>query len=812
MIAAPRFLRPVWLCLAAAALFTPKAMSAATFTVTNTAPSGPGSLQHALIEANATGGLDTVNFNIPPTDPGYDPETGVCTIRLTSALGIASPVLIDGFTQPGAQQSGSLPGDGLKLQLKIVLHFDYGGPDALGLYLVHGSDRSTIRGLVFKGLSGAGSSLLVLDSTLHNVISRNFFGTDAAGNEADGSGAPHTAAEIGIRTTFSAQFNQFTGNLFAGRTMTGFEGSNSTIRGNFFGTNPAGTAAQPLKQGLSLIARNTVGGGTPFDRNILVSDRGRFTISVPADSPGDNFIYGNYIGTDVTGTAALGANCGGVLIAAPRGSNVSGAPSAQSNGNVISGNALGGVRIAGGSGYIANNLIGLSADRKQPLPNGFGVEVHNGSAASGSELRSGIDGNVIAFNAGPGIVLGPGARSRIHGNSIYQNNGLGIDLGGDGPTPNDEGDADSGANNLQNYPEITSVVRRDGQVTVTGRHTGQFNPSPYIFVNIFADRAADPSGFGEARYFLGSILILRTDDQGNASFSDTFECPADAAVISATAMDRDGNASEFSPAVPIPGAPAALANISTRAPVLTDERVVIGGFIVAGAEPKRILVRAIGPALRERGIARPLEDPMLELYSGGTLIDANDNWQERQQREIEASGLAPTNAAEPTILRTLAPGHYTFIARGKDQTTGVALVEAYDVDRAADATLLNISTRAHVGSGEQVMIAGFIIQPETGRDVRAAVRGIGPSLASQGVTGALADPTLEVHDANGSAIANNDDWKERQQAELEQAGLAPAADREAALIASFPPGLYTAVLRGSGETTGVALVEIYKLD
>lgn len=790
----------------------PLSLTAATFVVTNTNDSGAGSFVQALVAANATSDSDTINFNIPLTDPGCDRDTGVCTIRLSSAVGIASPVIIDGFTQPGAQQTGSLPGEGLKLDLKIVLHFEHGGPEAIGLYLAHGSDRSTLRGLVFNGLSGAGSSLLVLDRTLYNSISRNYFGTDARGNEGDSNGAPRTRAEIAIRTTSSTQHNDINGNLFAGRTTTGIESNDCTIRGNFFGTNPAGTATQHLKQALRLVARNVVGGSSPFDRNILVSDGGEFTVSSSAEGVGGNSMSGNYIGTDVTGTVALGANCGGVLISSPGGILLRRHPSGGS-GNVISGNALGAVKVApGGSGYIADNLIGLAADGEQPLPNGFGIEVHTTPGSSPWTVSAAIDNNVIAFNKGAGILIAAGTGNRILGNAIYQNDGLGIDLGGDGPTLNDAGDTDSGANNLQNYPEITTVSRSDGKVTVTGMYRGAPHPYPYHFVEIFADIAADPSGFGEGRYLLGSILILRTDADGSAPFTGTFDCPADATVVSATSMDREGNASEFSPAVPLPDAPASLENISTRAQVLRGDRNVIGGFIVGGPEPKRILVRAIGPSLAARGVGNALADPAIQLFRGDTPIASNDDWKELQQAEIEATQLPPAADAESAILGTLEPGHYTVVVRGQSGHTGIALVEAYDVDRAANAKLLNMSTRAHVGRGDDVMITGFIIGPVHGVRSRVLLRGIGPSLGSFGVADPLADPTLELFDSNGVALATNDNWRDGRAAEIAATTIPPADDREAALLESLPPGHYTVILRGRADSTGAGLAEIYKLE
>jgi len=251
-----------------------------------------------------------------------------------------------------------------------------------------------------------------------------------------------------------------------------------------------------------------------------------------------------------------------------------------------------------------------------------------------------------------------------------------------------------------------------------------------------------------------------------------------------------------------------LGNISTRLDVETDENVAIGGFIVAGAQSKQVVVRALGPSLPLDGV---LADPVLELHdaSGGTIA-SNDNWQESaNQQAIIDAGFAPSNEKESAILMTLEPGLYTAIVRGVDATAGVALVEAYDLDRSVDSKLANISTRGFVQTGDNVMIGGLIILGEADTDV--LVRAIGPTLANAGVDGALEDPILELYDANGSLIVSNDDWKSTQQTEIEATGLAPTDDRESAILMRLGPDSYTAIVRGKSDTSGVALVEVYNI-
>jgi hypothetical protein len=274
-----------------------------------------------------------------------------------------------------------------------------------------------------------------------------------------------------------------------------------------------------------------------------------------------------------------------------------------------------------------------------------------------------------------------------------------------------------------------------------------------------------------------------------------------------------------------------LGNISSRAFVQTGDNVMIGGFIVQGTEPKRVIIRAIGPELTQYGIPNPLFNPTLELHDGaGALIASNDNWMttiiggiitSNQVAEIRASGHAPGDGRESAIIADLPPGNYTAIVRGVNDTTGVALVEAYDLNPDANSTLGNISTRSFVQTGDNVMIGGFIVQGEQAK--RVIIRAIGPELAAPpfNVPDALANPTLELHDETGALVATNDNWRTtiiggiittNQVREITASGLAPADGRESAIIATLPPGNYTAIARGVNETTGVGLVEVYDLD
>ena len=265
------------------------------------------------------------------------------------------------------------------------------------------------------------------------------------------------------------------------------------------------------------------------------------------------------------------------------------------------------------------------------------------------------------------------------------------------------------------------------------------------------------------------------------------------------------------PTPPPTATPAQPLNISTRLQVRTGDQVLIGGFIITGNDPKEVILRAIGPSLAAFGISDPLADPVLELHgSDGSLITMNDNWKDTQQSEIEASGFQPQNDLESAIIATLDPGTYTAIVSGKNDTTGVGLVEAYDLDAAADSQLANISTRGFVETDANVMIGGFILGGAAG-NANVLIRALGPSLTPLGVTGALADPTLELHDGNGDIIRSDDNWKDSQQSEIEATKLQPGNDLESAIFETLAPGAYTSIVAGKDGLTGVALVEVYRL-
>ena len=256
---------------------------------------------------------------------------------------------------------------------------------------------------------------------------------------------------------------------------------------------------------------------------------------------------------------------------------------------------------------------------------------------------------------------------------------------------------------------------------------------------------------------------------------------------------------------------AQLVNISTRASVKTGAGVTIGGFIVTGTAAKQVVIRGLGPSLGQPPFNVPnvLADPTLDLHNSTSSIATNDNWQSASNSNQIPVNLRPSDSRESAILITLQPGNYTAILAGKNGTTGVGLVEVYDIGSGAFAQLTNVSTRGFVGTGDNALIGGLIIG--NGEQPVIVVRAIGPTLGSFGITQPLQDPTLEVRDANGGLISFENDWQDNTPTAVKAALLQPQDSRESAVVLSLPAGNYTAIVRGKNGTTGVALVEAYRL-
>ena len=393
-----------------------------------------------------------------------------------------------------------------------------------------------------------------------------------------------------------------------------------------------------------------------------------------------------------------------------------------------------------------------------------------------------------AYNAFVGLVSPPA------------NNLSGTDLGGKTLTPGVyryNTSATSGGIltfDAQNHPEARFVIQI-GTTLITTSNSSVALINGALARNVYF-QVGTSATLGSGSSFIGNILAYAAI----TTVSGTTVTGRLLALTEAVTLDTNN--------VTSPGlTPAQLLNISTRLHVQTSESVSIAGFIITGNASKKVIVRGIGPSLS--GLNPVLANPVLELRGpNGSLITSNDDWRDTQQNEIENSALAPTAELESAIVATLAPGNYTAILSGKNGTTGIGLVEMYDLDLASDSRLANISTRGFVQTDNNVMIAGFILG--NGTDVeKVIVRAIGPSLT--GIANVLVNPTLALHDGNGSLLISNNDWKDdaTQAAEITAAGLAPQNDLESALVTTLPPGQYTAIVTGNNGGTGVAVTEVY---
>ncbi|CAN5309941.1 hypothetical protein BH20VER2_BH20VER2_17690 [soil metagenome] len=340
----------------------------------------------------------------------------------------------------------------------------------------------------------------------------------------------------------------------------------------------------------------------------------------------------------------------------------------------------------------------------------------------------------------------------------------------------------------------TSTLLPDGRVLVTGGLNSSGAP-------ISTSQLYDPaSGNWSAT---GSLRTARTTHTATV-------LPSGSVLIAGG--DGSGGRELASSELFLTNGPATQAlNISTRLPVANGDDVLIGGFIITGSAPKKVIIRALGPSLTERGVAGALADPTLELHKPDGSTVFNDNWRENQAA-VEATTIAPERDEESAIVETLPPGAYTAIVRGQSGATGVGIVEVFDLDSAAPSILANISTRGQVQTGDNVMIGGFILRGST-NVTRVVVRGLGPSLSAAGLMGVLADPVLDLRDANGQRVIFNDDWQSDAEtaAQLTALELAPARPEEAALATVLPPGNYTVILAGKGGGTGIGLVEMFNI-
>lgn len=513
------------LATVAAVLAVSISAGATTFTVINTNAAGAGSLQQAILDANASAGTDLISFNIP---------SGGLTIAPTNALpSITEPVTIDGSTQPGFVSAPI-----------IELNGTSAGATVDGLKL--NTSNSLIRALVINRFLGDG---IEITNGANNIIEGCYLGLNLAGltdlgNTLNGILLTNAANNtIGGLTTASR--NYIAGNNQNGVSLNGISTTNNVIRGNFIGLNVNNADIGNTGDGVRVLApSNLIGGSASGARNIISGNNSEGIEITPAGS--NTIVHGNYLGTDSTGMLDRGNSSDGILVVA--GGVIIGGSNAG-EGNLISGNTGDGIEFNGITAInnlVQGNIIGANASGNAGLPNASGVLI---TTSSRSNIVGGVTAgaaNLIAFNTGDGLSVTAAAantNNTFRGNAIFSNGNLGIDLGTTGITGNDAGDADTGANQSQNFPVLSAATNTVSGTVIVG--TLNSRPSTTYLIDFYSNILPNPLGSGEGQTYLGATTI-NTDGVGNGSFSVSFPGAALAGrYISATATDNFGNTSEF---------------------------------------------------------------------------------------------------------------------------------------------------------------------------------------------------------------------------------------------------------------------------
>jgi hypothetical protein len=479
-------------------LLLSRKVQAAGFVVTNTNDSGAGSLRQAILDANANGigVVDTISFNIP--------GGGVKTIKPASPLPvITTPTTIDGYTQPGASANTLAIGDNAVLLIEL-----------------DGTNAGT-------GISAVGLSIKAVNCTIRGVVINRF--------DPAGSG-----------------------------TGINIDGANAKVEGNFIGIDASGQVALGNSHGVSFDGNGKnclIGGLNPAARNVISANTTHGVV-ISSSTSNDNTVQGNYIGTDASGTKDLGNKNYGVRTQSSFKTTIGGTtPAAR---NVLSGNDQHGIGLGpgGGNHVVQGNYIGVQADGQSPLPNTQnGITISTpGNTIGGTVVGA---GNLIAYNGFSGVHvsnLASAIGNAILGNSTFLNKGYGIHLGISGVILNDDGDADTGPNNRQNFPTLSSAISTGGAASVTA--TLNSNPNTQFRIEVFACDACDTLS-GQGRTFVGATN-LSTDSSGNAvqNFALTSFVPP-GTNLTATATSASNDTSMFSPCQQVTAAPAGTLQFST---------------------------------------------------------------------------------------------------------------------------------------------------------------------------------------------------------------------------------------------------------
>ena len=753
--------------MAAVALFCVARIGAggvetATLFVTTTADNGAGSLRAAIVAANDG---DAIQF---------DPALNGQTIALTSGeLAINKDITISGP-----------------------------GPDLLGV-----SRTSTGRFRIFNVMSGHVVAIAGL------TISGGY--ADASGAGGIANGATLTISHCVVSDNFS-DGGTGGGGINSAGSLTIVDSIVSNNRASFTTGNPFGYGGGINSGGTLTIINSTITGNM-------------------ADLDGGGIICGGT--TTITNTTISGNRAGsGTLQLTGYGGGISNGGTLEIinstvRDNTAQGNGSGGGAgidiIGGGTATVRNSTIsgnwaGVS---------GGGISSSGDTATSLTITHSTISGNRASTGGGI-FIRGSNAVLEI-GNTILNAGASGSNIFNNGGTITSQGynlSSDDGGGFLTSTGDQINTNPMLGPLQDNGGPTfthALLTGSPAINAgdpNFTPPPLYDQRGLGYDRVFngrldIGSFELQSTPPSPTPTPTSPTPTPTSTATATATPIATP-SATPTPTATPTPSStpsstPAQALNISTRLRVETGDRVMIGGFIITGTEPKKVALRGIGPSLRNSGLSDVLADPTLELRdSTGALLFQNDDWQDDPTAagQLTALGLALQDPKESGTVATLQPGAYTAVVAGKDQTAGIGLVEVYDANQAASSQLANISTRGFVQTGDNVMIGGFILGGSS-NNTGVVVRGIGPSLSQFGLNNVLADPTLELRDSNGNLLISNDDWQDdpASAGQLTAHGLAPQDPNESGIFALLPPGAFTAVLAGENGGTGIGLVEIYNV-
>ena len=805
-------------------------VTAATFTVTTTADSGAGSLRQAVLDANASTDADTIVFDSAVF--GSPQIITVATeLRISANANTVDTLTIIG---PGAE----------------LLTISGNGTSRIFVTGVNANDTTSISGMTLtKGggnnggaLSNGGittlTNMLFLENVTNsggaiynsgngttsgvlNIVGCTFTNNETTGTNINGDGGSALENNSSGRVTISNS------RMSGGKTRGGggairsegvMEITDSVIENHTSGGAGNGDGGGAIYNTGELtvtnciVRGNTAGEGTSGGG--LVNE-GRMTLintavsNNTADARGGGIYHGgtasgdflNIINSTISqnvGNAELGqtGRGGGIFIEGANNTTISGSAIYQNQIRISA--APTDTTESHGGGIYSNG--GIRIDRSTISGNSAGKEF-GGLRLPHTTENIAITNSTIANNTAPvggGMGKGDcnlGCATISIGNTVISGNSGG-DLKSGGPGGTDDRDApiaSLGYNLIGTFVPGTLYTSSSTDLIGVDPKFGplQDNGGPTLTHAPQLDSPVVDKG--------KRLSDATTDQRGvNRPFDDP---------NIANANGGDGSeigAFEFGET--LVAQEETLGNVATRLPVLSGEQVGIVGVIISG-NPKPVLIRGIGPSIA--GVEGNMQDPILELYEGDTLLAFNDNWKDDQQAQIQQTGIAPSDDRESAIYRELNAGFYTSVLRGKDDTNGIALIEWYDLAIGPETKIVNISTRGFIGTGDGALITGFIVGPRT----RVIVRAIGPSLAGAGVQGAMQDPRLDLVDSNGTVLRQNDNWKSSlQRDEIAALGFGPSDDREAAVIETLPPGNYTGVMTGVGGGTGVGLVEVYNLE